>query len=58
MAVGIEGSHNDGDNDRELMDAGAYRPFAERAEIDDYRDRPSGFFEIHKNYLTTILPKP
>lgn len=56
MSVG-PGSHNPGDNDRELMDAGQARSFLERAELDEYRDQPSGFGDGHQAYLDKILPR-
>lgn len=56
MALG-DGSHNPEDNDRELMDAGLNRSFAERAELGEYQARPAGFMEKHRQYLTQILPK-
>lgn len=56
MAVG-EGSHNPTDNDRELMDSGLNRTFAERAELGEFRDRPSGFSDRHRKYLSEILPR-
>ena len=56
MALG-ESSHNLGDNDREIMDSGQNRSFEERAELDGYLDRPSGFSEEHQKYLGEILPR-
>lgn len=56
MSVG-PGSHNPGDNDRELMDAGQARSFLERAELDEYRAQPSGFGAAHQAYLDKILPR-
>lgn len=58
MAIGVQGSHNQGDNDREIMDGGQYRSFEERAELDDYAAQPAGFFAIHQEYLGKILPRP
>jgi hypothetical protein len=51
------GSHNPADLDRELMDAGPFRPFDERAELGDYRSRPSSFSPAHRAYLDGILPR-
>ncbi|HNN96538.1 MAG TPA: hypothetical protein PKI03_29890, partial [Pseudomonadota bacterium] len=50
------GSHNLADLDRELMDAGPFRPFEERAELGDYQLRPAGFSDTHRSYLNQILP--
>lgn len=47
--------HNVGDNPAWLMDAGSFRPFAERAEIDG--SGPEVFAPYNHDYLQTILPK-
>ena len=36
------------------MDAGIYRPFEERAEIDGYT--PATFSPVNREYLEMILP--
>ena len=46
--------HNIGDNPGWIMDAGSYRPFEERAEIDGYG--PSFFSPFNRGYLERILP--
>jgi len=47
--------HNIGDNPAWLMDAGNYRPFDERAEIDG--EGPEVFAPHNHDYLQTILPR-
>jgi len=47
--------HNLGDNPKWLMDAGNYRPFEERAEIDG--QGPEVFAPYNYEYLNKILPK-
>ena len=51
----VEGRyHNEGDTPNWLMDAGQFRPFEERAEIDG---RGPGVFEpFNRDYLQSILP--
>jgi hypothetical protein len=46
--------HNLGDSGPYLMDAGVYRPFEERAEIDGYS--PATFSPTNLEYLESILP--
>lgn len=46
--------HNEGDNPGWIMDAGRYRPFAERAEIDG--QGPAVFAPFNRAYLEEILP--
>ena len=46
--------HNLGDSGPYLMDAGIYRPFEERAEIDGYT--PATFSPVNREYLEMILP--
>ncbi|MGB0589858.1 MAG: hypothetical protein ACPGU1_09280 [Myxococcota bacterium] len=46
--------HNLGDSGPYLMDAGVYRPFEERAEIDGYM--PAIFSPANKEYLELVLP--
>jgi len=51
----IEGQfHNIGDNPAAIMDAGIYRPFGERAEIDG--EGPAVFTPLNSHYLELILP--
>ncbi|MCC6624725.1 MAG: hypothetical protein IT385_25975 [Deltaproteobacteria bacterium] len=51
----VEGQfHNIGDNPGWIMDAGNYRPFEERAELDG--QGPSFFEEGSLTYLRSILP--
>jgi hypothetical protein len=47
--------HNLGDNPAWLMDAGNYRPFVERAEVDG--EGPEVFSPYNFDYLSDILPK-
>ena len=47
--------HNMGDSPGWLMDAGNFRPFAERAEIDG--SGPETFSPFNHDYLQTVLPK-
>ena len=47
-------AHNDGDNPGWIMDAGIYRPFAERAELDGAG--PAVFSPFNQTYLGGILP--
>jgi hypothetical protein len=47
--------HNLGDNPAWLMDAGNYRPFTERAEVDG--EGPEVFSPYNFDYLNDILPK-
>jgi hypothetical protein len=47
--------HNLGDNPAWLMDAGTYRPFEERAEVDG--QGPEVFAPYNFDYLYQILPK-
>jgi len=47
--------HNLGDNPAWLMDAGNYRPFVERAEVDG--EGPEVFSPYNFDYLNDILPK-
>lgn len=47
--------HNLGDNPAWLMDAGNYRPFVERAEVDG--QGPEVFSPYNFDYLNEILPK-
>ncbi len=46
--------HNIGDNPGWIMDAGAFRPFLERAELDG--EGPEFFAPFNRTYLETILP--
>ena len=46
--------HNLGDSGPYLMDAGVYRPFEERAEIDGYM--PAVFSPTNREYLELVLP--
>ena len=46
--------HNIGDNPGWIMDAGAFRPFLERAELDG--EGPEFFAPFNRAYLETILP--
>ncbi|MFT5429932.1 MAG: hypothetical protein ACI9OJ_000605, partial [Myxococcota bacterium] len=46
--------HNIGDNDGWIMDAGSFRSFAERAEIDG--EGPGLFSPNNRSYLERILP--
>ena len=46
--------HNIGDNPGWIMDAGLYRPFAERAEIDG--QGPAVFAPFNRQYLESVLP--
>ena len=46
--------HNVGDNDGWIMDAGIYRPFAERAELDG--TLPATFSPFNRAYLEAVLP--
>ncbi|MFO0749247.1 MAG: hypothetical protein U1F43_26825 [Myxococcota bacterium] len=46
--------HNDGDNPGWIMDAGQFRPFEERAEIDG--QGPGVFEPFNRTYLESILP--
>ncbi len=46
--------HNEGDHPNWLMDAGIYRPFGERAEIDG--EGPELFSPTNRAYLLQILP--
>lgn len=51
----IEGRyHNDGDTPNAIMDAGQFRPFEERAEIDGHG--PAVFEPHNRDYLQRILP--
>jgi hypothetical protein len=51
----LEGEfHNIGDNPGWIMDAGSFRPFAERAEIDGWG--PGFFSSNNRSYLERILP--
>jgi len=51
----IEGRyHNDGDTPNWIMDAGQFRPFEERAEIDGFG--PAVFEPYNRDYLQSILP--
>ncbi|PKN57104.1 MAG: hypothetical protein CVU56_12770 [Deltaproteobacteria bacterium HGW-Deltaproteobacteria-14] len=47
-------AHNDGDNPGWIMDAGVYRPFEERAELDGAG--PAVFSPFNQTYLGEILP--
>ncbi|MEZ4266678.1 MAG: hypothetical protein R3F39_09895 [Myxococcota bacterium] len=47
--------HNAGDNPGWLMDAGFFRPFEERAELDG--QGPSFFSPDNRDYLESILPE-
>ncbi|GMV41841.1 MAG: hypothetical protein AMXMBFR64_35570 [Myxococcales bacterium] len=47
--------HNVGDNPGWIMDAGAFRPFAERAEIDG--QGPGIFAPFDRAYLESVLPQ-
>lgn len=47
--------HNAGDNPGWLMDAGVFRPFEERAELDG--EGPSFFSPANREYLETVLPE-
>lgn len=47
-------AHNDGDNPGWIMDAGIYRPFEERAELDGAG--PAVFSPFNQTYLGGILP--
>lgn len=52
----IEGRyHNEGDTPNWIMDAGQYRPFEERAEIDGFG--PAHFEPFNRDYLMSILPR-
>lgn len=46
--------HNDGDNPGWIMDAGRFRPFEERAEIDGAG--PEVFSPFNREYLLSVLP--
>ena len=46
--------HNVGDNPGWIMDAGVFRPFEERAEVDGFG--PAVFSEVNRTYLEQILP--
>ena len=46
--------HNDGDTPNWIMDAGQFRPFEERAEIDG--QGPGVFEPFNRDYLQSILP--
>ena len=46
--------HNVGDNPGWLMDAGVFRPFEERAEVDGFG--PAFFSDVNREYLEQILP--
>ncbi len=46
--------HNTGDNPGWIMDAGLYRPFEERAELDGLG--PAVFSPFNRDYLQRILP--
>ena len=46
--------HHEGDNPGWIMDAGTYRPFAERAEIDG--EGPGVFSPGDRAYLESVLP--
>ena len=46
--------HNEGDNPGWIMDAGSFRPFAERAEVDG--QGPGVFSPNNASYLRRILP--
>ena len=46
--------HNVGDNPGWIMDAGAFRPFAERAELDG--QGPAVFSPFNRSYLESVLP--
>lgn len=51
----VEGNfHNVGDDPDRLMDAGAARPFLERAELDGFG--PASFAPYNRSYLEQILP--
>lgn len=51
----IEGRyHNEGDTPNWIMDAGQFRPFEERAEIDGFG--PAVFEPFNRDYLLSILP--
>ena len=51
----VEGQyHNEGDTPNWLMDAGQFRPFEERAEIDGFG--PGVFEPFNRDYLQSILP--
>ena len=51
----IEGRyHNEGDTPNWIMDAGQFRPFEERAEIDGFG--PAVFEPFNREYLLSILP--
>jgi len=51
----IEGRyHNEGDTPNWIMDAGQFRPFEERAEIDGFG--PAVFEPFNREYLMSILP--
>jgi len=51
----IEGRyHNEGDTPNWIMDAGQFRPFEERAEIDGFG--PAVFEPYNREYLQSILP--
>lgn len=47
--------HNAGDNPGWLMDAGFFRPFEERAELDG--QGPSFFSPANREYLESVLPE-
>ena len=46
--------HNEGDTPNWIMDAGQFRPFEERAEIDGFG--PAVFEPYNREYLLGILP--
>lgn len=48
--------HNDPPGDRLIMDAGADRPFGERAELDGRG--PARFSDENLDYLISVLPEP
>ncbi len=53
LARGVDGVHNSGDLEREIMDRGEDRPFCERAELDGCG--PATFQGENRAYLQSIL---
>ena len=50
----LDDFHDHGDQPNRLMDAGEYRPFTERAELNG--DGPAVFCDDEYSYLKKILP--
>jgi hypothetical protein len=54
LAAGTTDFHDEGDNEDSIMDAGPFRPFAERAILDG--QGPEVFLPVDREYLLQILP--